>query len=496
MKKKLLFWLSVGLTHLGLAYYLKEKLDGEFYAIIDTTNKPKQMFLTQKLVDFRKTWYFHDHIKKTTKKPNLEFLSHFEKKYHIDLWKLAINERHFYRFNRFYKFTTNEILSFLEQECKLYEQILDEIKPDYFLTYDPPFHHQKLLLDLCKAKEIKVLCLYIARFRGDSIIADDGATFSLPQNLDLVELTESEKSHLEQKENDSQYNKFTKKWINERSYPTSNKLKALKDYIFSSDSKNTQSNFTYYGRDKLKVILDTISFYIKLQTRSRYLQNNSKKTVDLNVPFVYFPLGMDEELNLLHYAPFFTNQIEAVKHVAKSLPIDYRLYVKDHIYGWSRAWRDVKQYKELTDIPNVTLIHPSYSSRELTKNSKLLAAVRGTASFDAAYENKPSIIFGGMPHDMLPSVYRVESLEDLPNLIRTALNTPVNPLYVKKFVKLMRERVFDFNLLDYEMKRNNQFYSGGILSDVEFPENKVKEFFETNKVIFETLSNAYLAKIN
>ena len=132
MKMKLLFWMNVFMVHFGIAYYLKEKINADFTAIIDTPNKPKQMFLNQKIVNFKKTWYFHDHIKKIDATPDLEYLSNFEKKYNIDLWKLAINERHFYKFNKFYKFSTNEILKFLEQECKLFEQILEEAKPEKF----------------------------------------------------------------------------------------------------------------------------------------------------------------------------------------------------------------------------------------------------------------------------------------------------------------------------------------------------------------------------
>lgn len=483
------------MLHFGLAFYLQQRLNGDFFAVVDVPNNPKKMFLNQKMVQFQKTWYFHDHIKKTNSQPDLEYLSHFEKKYQIDLWKLAINERHFYRFNRFYKFTTNEILRFLEQECRLFERILDEIKPDYFLTYDPPFHHQKLLLELCRAKGIKVLSIIIARFEGKSIIAEDGSTFDLPRNLDAIELTKSEKidEHVQKNLN---YNTLTKKWTNDRNVSTKDKLKALSDYILLSDSENTKTNFTYYGRKKQKVIIDSISFYIKRQLRSHYMQNNLKKVIDLNVPFVYFPLSIDEELTLLHYAPFFTNQIEVVRHVAKSLPIDHRLYVKDHIHAVFRGWRDTKQYKELAEIPNVTLIHPSYSSNELTKNSKLVITIRGTASLDAAYENKPSIIFGSMPHDMLPSVYKVGAIEDLPKLIRTALNTPVDPIYVKKYLKLISERVVDFNWWDYENKRNNQFYSGNILSDVDISEKKVREFLENNEEYFKPLTDAHLARID
>jgi hypothetical protein len=410
MKKKLLFWVNGFMLHFGLAYYLQQKLDDDFYSIIDIPNNPKKMFLNQRLVKFQKTWYFHDHIKKTSLKPDLEYLSSFEKKYQLDLWKLAINERHFYRFNRFYKFTTNEILQFLEQECRLFEQILDEVRPDYFLTYDPPFHHQKLMLDMCKARGIKVLCMYFARVGGKSIIAEDGNTLDLPQNLDMVELSEAEKiaiekNSLRQTQENSDYSRVTKDYKTERGASASDKLKALTDYILLSDSKNAQSNFTYYGRNKLKVILDSISLTIKRKSRSRFMHNNLKKTVDLDVPFVYFPMNIEEELSILHYSPFFTNQIEIIRHVAKSLPIDHKLYVKEHIFAEFRGWHTKHEYQEIMDIPNVTLIHPSYSSEKLIKHSKLVITIRGTASFDAVLQNKPSIVFANVPFSILPSVY-------------------------------------------------------------------------------------------
>ena len=113
----------------------------------------------------------------------LEYLINFEKKYKIDLWKYAINERFFYIHNRFYKFTKQEILLILEQELKLFESILNEIKPDYFLTYEPVFHHQKLLLDLCRLKGVKVLSTMIAAgIENKTIIVENGATYDIDPN--------------------------------------------------------------------------------------------------------------------------------------------------------------------------------------------------------------------------------------------------------------------------------------------------------------------------
>ena len=44
MTKKILFCLNADFTHFSIAYYLQQKLDCEFYALIDITNKPKKFF--------------------------------------------------------------------------------------------------------------------------------------------------------------------------------------------------------------------------------------------------------------------------------------------------------------------------------------------------------------------------------------------------------------------------------------------------------------------
>ena len=68
----------------------------------------------------------------------MEYLNSFEEKYKINLWLLAINERLFYEYNEFHKFSREEILSILEDECKLFEKIL-EIKPEFLITSSTGF---------------------------------------------------------------------------------------------------------------------------------------------------------------------------------------------------------------------------------------------------------------------------------------------------------------------------------------------------------------------
>ena len=128
MEPKVLFWQTSDWFNFNLAYSLNEKI--EKYAIIDTVDKPKEFFEKQKIVHYEKIWFYHNYIKKS-KKYDQVYLEKFEEKYKINLWLLAYNERIFYNFNQYYKFSTDEVLSILEQECRFFESVLDEINPNF-----------------------------------------------------------------------------------------------------------------------------------------------------------------------------------------------------------------------------------------------------------------------------------------------------------------------------------------------------------------------------
>ena len=82
------------------------------------------------------------------------------------LWKCQIvfSERIFTDFNEFYKFSTNQILRILELECKNFEKILNEVKPDFIFMVTPYFQHQEIFFKLSKALGVKVLEMQMPRF--------------------------------------------------------------------------------------------------------------------------------------------------------------------------------------------------------------------------------------------------------------------------------------------------------------------------------------------
>jgi len=493
MKDKIIFWLNADLTYFGIAKSLQEKYDSNFYAIIDITEKPKNFFITQKLVKFQKTWFLHDHIKKNHK-PDLNYLKSFEQKYKINLWLLAQNERFFYKFNQFYKFTEEEILSILEQECRLFESILDESKPDFLIMGVSTLHHNHLFYEICKSRDIRVLMLRSTPFgyrymisSGPENIDDFGIVEKPTKVRTMEELNDYLRGHDSFKQGLQYLNTFQKSKVHY--------VAAALTFLFSANN-NEKTHYTYYGRLKLRVLFKILISIIKKRYRERFMNKNFLNTIETKSPFVYFPLHLEEERVLLIGAPFYTNQIEIIRHIAKSLPVGYTLFVKEHPMMNIRNWRSISDYKTMLDIPNVKVFHPSVKSDVMIKNCSLVVTVNGTSSLESAFYGKPSVVFSDIDFSSLPFIFRVKAIETLPQIIGDSLQAKVDTVSLNEYVDLIDRNSFEFDLQGLFVKMHNYFQYGGFLVDVEISDEKMKSFLNAESKTFEKLSSEHIKIIN
>ena len=260
MNSKIIFWMNDDLSGLGLPKILQEKYNFDIFGIFDITDKSKKFFKKQKLINFSKIWFFHDHINKTNQRPDREFLKLIEEKYKVDLGLLASNERFFKKFNEFYKFSSDEILLILEQECKLFEKILDEVKPDFLITGITTLHHNHLFYKICQARGVKILMLRQSYLRDRYIIAS---------RIHLFDHAEYDEKHnfgsLSEIQNYVKKYDATAELVSYRNIFQTSKLKYLQSalkYLFS-DNTNLKTHFTYYGRTKFAVLRITLINEIK-----------------------------------------------------------------------------------------------------------------------------------------------------------------------------------------------------------------------------------------
>ena len=494
MEPKLFFWIDSHFVHYFLAKSIKEKMNCKIYSCFEITDKPKKYFEKQNLVDFEKFWFLFDHIEKNNEKPDLEYLKNFEDKYKINLWLLAFNDRFFYKYNEYYTFSTNEKLKILEQECKFFEKIIEKVKPDFLISFSTHQQQNDLFYRICKAKKIKILLFTPTHVGNAWAITDDydkfepfDTTYFETKNLEKIE---DYKQYLEEKD------KFRTPNIIKNKYQQSklDYLKAALNYVFSENS-NVKSHFTYYGRNKLKVIQKMISYELKRKSRKKFMDKNLKKHIDFEESFIYFPLHQEIERNLLLGAPFHLNQVEMIRQIAQSLPIGYKLLVKDHTVMESRGWRKISQMKEIMEMANVKLVHPEMNSYEIFPKCSIVITIGGTASIEAAFFNKPSISFREVGHIKLPSIKVVKNSHELPSAIRASLNEVVNPEDVSKFLTITHHNSINidfFGLMTYFMKK---FNFGGFLADTELPEKEMEMFFKNNKDKFDFLALEHIKRI-
>ena len=486
MRKKILFWIDSGAMNIfGLAKYIQNDMDAEFFAIYDVTDEPKKFFQKQKLVNFQKIWFYHDFIQKKVVDSDLNYLKKFEADNNISLWKLASTERIFL-YNEFHKFSTEEIVSILEQECKFFENVIDEVKPDFIIMAKPNFHHGMLFFNLCKAKGIKMLDLAPTRFTKRSVISFD----EIKKTYSGFKMSGKSRTFEELRKYRIEYSSLSFNPV----WHKNNFLSSGIEYMISKN-KNPDTHYTYFGRSKSKVILNYLFDIFRTIRRKKFIDKNFCKEFSENKKYILYPLMVDIESNVLLHAPFYINQIEVVKNIAKSMPSDHILLVKEHPGAYARSWRSIKNYNELMSIPGVKLIHPDANNNELIKRSSLVISISSSASLDALFLEKPTILFAETDFSIISCIKRVKEIENLPKMIKEEIGKKIESEEIEKYIQFIEKNSFDYELYSHEQEMQKFLYYGGRLVDVNNFEEKINLFLEKTKPRFEQLKKHYLEEI-
>lgn len=117
-------------------------------------------------------------------------------------------------------------------------------------------------------------------------------------------------------------------------------------------------------------------------------------------PFAFFPLHTEPEVSLLVQGRGFLNQIEVIRSLACSLPVGWKLLVKEHPASVGK--RPVGYYRKLLAIPNVGLVQTSRKSNEVIAHASLVLTISGTIGFEAVIQGKPVAVLGNTPFEFLP----------------------------------------------------------------------------------------------
>lgn len=495
LKDRILIWPRSALMYFGIAKSLKEKFDCDVFYVADDNHVSKTFFEKQKIVDFKKVWSYNDYIFRNKKNVDLAYLTKFENRYKINLWNITFKDRNLYHFNKYYKFKEEEILSILEYECKFFEKIIEESNPDYLFILPTAFHQDQLLLELCQAKGIKILTLSGTRIGSRLVISEE---------CDKIKYKSKSGSNLTSNNlNFENLQDLLKPYTQQIKYQQKKLRKASFLEMFSATIRFLLSYQEYkkyypnYGRTPIRFLFKEATILLKKRIRKNFLNKHALQNIPTSQPFIYFPLHLEPERILLMPAPFYMNQLEIVTQIAKSLPVDHMLYVKEHPIMGNLGWRSTSFYKNIMELPNVKLIHPFAENKILLKNCRLVITIAGTAGMEAAFYGKPSIVFVETSYsNQLPSVYNLKNLEELPIAIEKSLQRIVNVSDVYKYVKLIENNSFEGDYVALDQKTHEYFYRGGFTVGRDISVSTMRKYLNDNKEIFNLLADEHIKKIH
>lgn len=373
-------------------------------------------------------------IEAQDEKVDEEFLNQKEKEYgHPFWWQEFINDR-FTSINwprQFYpKFnpTLNhfQIKQQFQLRVKKIEEMLDKVKPDFVLFADAGALGVNLLYYIAKKKGIPTVVLSFTRFSGLAGFTDNlFGTFNV-----VEEIFEQLNSGQDVSPKEAEAKDFLEKFRNRPVRP---------DYI-SSDfwNKSKQGllkqlvlfakNFVrkcldlfdrsfpkVYNYSPIDFIRHQFIFWSNTKLRPKFDEPDYKED------YAFYALTCEPEISLWMQAPYFSDQAWMAEAIARSLPLNYKLYIKEH--PAMVGYRHPSFYKKIKKFPNIKLIDTGIDAMPIVKSAKLVVTITGTVGLEATILKKPVITFGLVNYNVMPQIYQCRTPDDLPHIIKKALET-------------------------------------------------------------------------
>lgn len=463
MKMKVLIWFQGWPCHFqhAVALTLKKKYGINDFSSIAIGRRPYDFLKKQRDIEYNPTAIVQDaFIKSKNLKIDHDYLSSIEKKYGIPtLWMYPLADKDLLLYNRFTYYTHEDLAKIVQSCFKFTIEFLEKAKPDFILM--PLAESMELLVLHEVARHMKIPTLIISAPRIKDRISiyrstydDEGYERVLGTYDKMIKrgykckcekeaidyIKEFRKRHII-------YGDYLRTYTGKQEFYRSiwrspiKTLRRVLDYFNRYYFGDLKDDYMFKNKSPIRLAIAELDVRNK---RAALKRNSIFEKPNYREQYVYYTLPFEPEITTMLWAPFYLDQISLVENIAKSLPMNFKLYVKEH--PTMIGHRPVSYYKKLLRIPNVRLIDPSISSYEITKNARLVITITGTVGLEALLLKKPVITFGRPFYNKLDMVKKVGSMHSLPKLIRDALeNHKHDEEQLVRFLTIYFEGTFSAN---------------------------------------------------
>lgn len=385
--------------------------------------------------------------------------------------------------NRFFWSDLNyeQTLYWLELNYKKCEEVLNDFRPDVILDLDTAELQRTILNEVCQIKKIPYITLEYSRYESQIL-----PTF----NLGLEKEKHFIKKYLDNLDKNLEEEEIIMEKFNE------------KEKIMAEHYRNdVTSRYEYSLTQVIKNIIGVTKILVNIELLKGHLKKrNFKLTIPLlnnpikyfdffclmefrrvflyskfnklfsepkNENYVYMPLHLIPESTTFVKSPLYVDELSIIKAISKTLPIGWKLYVKEHQAMIGE--RPIKFYKEILRLYNVKIMKINHyrDPKPWITNSKGVITISGTTAFEARMLNKPSAIFGHVAFDVIDGVEKINSINELPEVFRKFEEYKENIEYKKScaaYLKTIKEVGVNLDIKQL-MELSKQSIISGKISD-------------------------------
>tara|TARA_B100000035_G_scaffold313188_1_gene326332 strand:+ start:817 stop:2409 length:1593 start_codon:yes stop_codon:yes gene_type:complete len=314
------------------------------------------------------------------------------------------------------------------------EEVLSSVKPDFIFDIDVEEIQRTIINEVAFYLGIPYVTIEEPRYKMFII-----PTFNLGLQLeeyfiDAYENNKNQVSMLEKYINEvKDYRRKTNivsdmykdLMINSRSFNLFDMFKniLIKTYRFMKSAVPefiNKKKFMHFNTSLSSNSFKKLLWHYNFSFRKFYLYSNLNNLFvsPENEKYAYMPLHVIPESTTFVKAPMYVNELSNIHAVAKSLPIGWKLYVKEHPAMIGE--RKLDFYKNVNKIPNVKLVITNFykDPKSWIEKSSVVITIAGTSAFEASMLNVPAIVLGNVSYNVLSNIKMIRSYDDFEKLFK------------------------------------------------------------------------------
>ena len=140
--------------------------------------------------------------------------------------------------------------------------------------------------------------------------------------------------------------------------------------------------------------------------------------------YFIFPLHMQPEASTLILAPFHVNQLSTIINLSKCLPLNSKLYVKEHKSALGQHKESF--YKELRKYSNIRVISYREDMFQLIQNCLGTIVLSSTVGLESLFLKKPTIVLGEVFYNATGLVFKINCLNKIKDVLQKILSSEFN----------------------------------------------------------------------